>query len=177
MKRLIAVLAAALTPVLALAQEPPRAWPTGDAGTMSTVSVLDDSGVEVTGRLVRLDTSTIVVRVDDAERQFEASRVRRIDRRGDSLGNGLIIGAIVGAAVGAFTYGLADCPGDNRSGPCPRARTAMFLGTTGTYAALGAGIDALVAGRTTVYEAGPTASPSAQAPVARATALSLRLTW
>jgi hypothetical protein len=174
--RLLGVFASVAAPTLASAQEPLRGWPV-DVDTMSKVSILDDTGVEVTGRLVRLDDKTIVVRVDDVERQFEASRVRRIDRRGDSLRNGLIIGAIIGAAVGRITYGLADCPGARPTGPCPGARRAMFVGTTATYAALGAGIDALAQDRTVVYEAGPTASPSASTPIERLAAFNLRVTW
>ena len=94
------------------------------------------------------------------ERQFENARVARIQKRGDSLRNGAIIGAVVGVAMGIITAGISDCPGDHPGGGCPGSRAALFLVSTGVYSAIGTGIDALIPGRTTLYEA-PKAPPAA----------------
>ena len=133
-------------------------WPGLATAESSTVYVLDDTGAETSGTLLRLNPDWLVLRVGDTERRFDAARVRRIEKRGDSLRNGAVIGAIVGAAVGVLAAGISDCPGDDPGGSCPGFRAAGFLLSTGAYAAIGTGIDALVVGRTTLYEA-PAASP------------------
>jgi len=156
----LAILITALAPSAVCAQETAPSWPGLAASGLSTVYVRDDGGVETSGKLLRLNPDSLVLLVDGAERRFEAARVTRIQRSGDSLRNGAIIGAIVGVAVGIFTAGISDCPGDRPSGPCPGSRAALFLVSTGVYAAIGTGIDALIPGRTTLYEA-PKTSPSA----------------
>jgi hypothetical protein len=153
MKRCIAILVAALVPVPVGAQETTSNWPGLSPSGLSTVYVLDDAGVETSGRLLRLNPDSLVLLVGGAERRFEAARVTRIQKRGDSLRNGAVIGAIVGVALGLVSAGLSDCPGDNPGGACPGSRAALFLVSTGVYAAIGTGIDALVPGRTTLYEA------------------------
>jgi hypothetical protein len=161
MKRCIAILVATLVPVTVCAQDTPRGWPGLAPSGLSTIYVLDDTGVETSGRLLRLNPDSLVLIVDGgAERRFEAARVTRIQRRGDSLRNGALIGAIVGGAIGFVVGGFADCPGDNASGSCPGSRAAAVLVSTGVYAAIGTGIDALIPGRTTLYQA-PTVPPSA----------------
>jgi hypothetical protein len=97
----------------------------------------------------------LVIKVDGMERRFEGNRVRRVQKRGDSLRNGAVIGAIVGAAIGLLGSLIADCPGDDPGGPCPVARVGLFAASTAVYSAAGIGIDALIAGRTTLYESGP----------------------
>jgi hypothetical protein len=129
-----------------------------------------------------LNPDSIVILVDGAERRFEAARVTRIQRRGDSLRNGAIIGAVVGAAMGILTAGIADCPGDSPDGGCPGSRVALFVVSTGTYSAIGTGIDALIPGRTTLYEAPkarPTADQGGSAPFAfsRRAAVNVRVRW
>lgn len=49
--------------------------------------------------------------------------------------------------------GLSDCPGEETGGRCAAFRTVGLLLTAGTWTGLGAGMDALIAGRTTVYAA------------------------
>jgi hypothetical protein len=149
----LAILIAALTPGPAYAQDTSSSWPGLVSSRLSTVYVLDDSGVETSGKLLRLNPDSLVLLVAGAERRFEAARVARIQKRGDSLRNGAIIGAIVGVALGVITAGIADCPGDRPSGGCPGSRAALFLVSTGFYSAVGTGIDALIPGRTTLYEA------------------------
>ena len=155
----LAILIAALTPSGVCAQETSSSWPGLVSSRLSTVYVLDDTGVETSGKLLRLSPDSIVLLAGGAERRFETARVARIQKRGDSLRNGAIIGAVVGVALGIISAGISDCPGDNPGGGCPGSRAALFLVSTGVYSAIGTGIDALIPGRTTLYEA-PKAPPS-----------------
>jgi hypothetical protein len=135
------------------AQEPAQKWPGLVTSQLSTVYVRDDAGTETTGKLVRIDPDSIVILVDSHERRFDAARVTRVQKRGDSLKNGAIIGAIVGAVIGGISGGIADCPGSELN--CGGFRVAAIAISTGVYSAIGAGIDALVPGRTTLYAAPP----------------------
>ena len=182
MKRCILILSAALIPSGVCAQDTTTVWPAQTSSGLSTVYVRDDSGAETSGKLLHLNPDSIVILVDGAERRFEAARVTRIQRRGDSLRNGAIIGAVVGVAFGILTAGISDCPGDRAGGPCPGSRVALFLVSTGFYTAVGTGIDALIPGRTTLYEASkprPTADQGGSAPLAfsRRAAVNVRVRW
>lgn len=152
-------MALGLVPSAVRAQETASSWPGLVSSRLSTVYVLDTTGAETSGKLLRLNPDSVVLLVSGAERQFETARVARIQKRGDSLRNGAIIGAVVGVALGILTAGIADCPGDRTSDGCPGSRAALFLISTGVYSAIGTGIDALIPGRTTLYEA-PKAPPS-----------------
>lgn len=173
----VAILAATLVPTVGSAQGTAQSWPGLAAVEPSTVYVLDDTGAETSGRLLRLDPDSLVLLVGDTERRFEAARVRRIQKRGDSLRNGALIGAVVGAAFGLLGTRLADCPGNNPSGPCPGFRAGGLLLSVGTYAAIGAGIDALVVGRTTWYEAPAASRRAARMPPRGRAAFSMALRW
>jgi hypothetical protein len=120
---------------------------------LSTVYVVDDTGAETSGRLVHVSAHSLTVAAGGIERQFEATHVRRIDRRGDSVRNGALIGAIAGAVMGLAGAGLSDCPGRHPGGHCPGERAALVAVSTGAYAAAGTVIDACHVGRTTVYVA------------------------
>ena len=172
----IVVLALLLVPGAVYAQGTESTWPGLHWKTsgLPTVFVIDDAGAETMGKLVRFDPDAIVLMVDGTERRIEAARVRRIDKR-DSLRNGIIIGAVFGLATGVLTSGLADCPGS--SDECPAFRIAGPVVSTAFYAAVGAGIDALVAGRTAVYVAPVTSMQAARSTQGRQVALNLRLRW
>ena len=166
MKRCLALLIATLVPSALCAQDTAASWPGLASSGLSTVYVLDDTGVETSGKFLRLNPDALVLLVNGAERRFEAARVRRIQQRGDSLRNGALIGAIVGVAIGIVTAGISDCPGSNAGGSCPGSRATLFVVSTGVYAAIGTGIDALIPGRTTLYEAPPVPpSPARQGSV------------
>lgn len=177
MTRYIVILAAALVPGVVSAQGTAQSWPGLATAELSTVYVLDDTGVEASGRLLRLDPDSLVLLVGDTEHQFDAARVRRIEKRGDSLRNGAVIGAVVGAAMGLIAAGISDCPGADPGGSCPGARAAGFLLSTGVYAAVGTGIDALVVGRTTLYEAPAASLRSARMPHRGRAAVSMAVRW
>ena len=155
----IAILAFTVFPSTAIAQSMPSEWSGLRLSGLPTVYVLDDTGQETIGTLLRLETAALVLATDGTERRIEAARIRRIEKHGDSLKNGTIIGLVVGAVMGLITSGISDCPGDAPSGSCPGTRTAAFLVSTGVYTALGTGVDALITGRTLLYEA-PGSRPS-----------------
>jgi len=74
----LAFLIAALSPGVASAQEAASNWPGLASSQLSTVYVRDDSGAETSGKLLHLNSDSIVILVDGAERRFEAARVTRI---------------------------------------------------------------------------------------------------
>lgn len=148
------LLAVLFTPGVVSGQAVPG-WPGLDPGRLPTVYVLDDANQETAGRLLRLNPDSLVLLVDGTERRFEASRVKRLSRHGDSLKNGAYIGAVVGVVQGILAGGFADCVDDaGRVGSCgAAARVAFAAISTAIYAAIGAGIDALIPGRITLYDA------------------------
>jgi hypothetical protein len=64
-----------------------------------------------------------------------------------------LIGVAIGVALGLVTAGISDCIGDDPGGSCAGGRIALFAVSTGIYAAIGAGVDALIVGRTLVFDA------------------------
>ncbi len=127
------------------------------------VYVLDRTGEETKGRLVSLTGSAVVLQMDSATRSFNLTDVVRVDRQGDSLKNGAVIGAVIGGVVGILTAaGLADCPSPQSS--CPGARVAMPIISIGVWSAIGAGIDALIPGRTLLWKASAVSSIATRKP-------------
>ena len=160
MKRCLALLALTLVPTSVWAKDTLHNWSALNPSGLSTVYVLNDTGQETTGTLLRLDADSLVVLIDGREQRFEAARVKRLAKRGDSLKNGLYIGAIIGAALGGL---LADCSYQGRG--CGTGRRAGYAAVSvGFWAAVGGGIDALKQGRTTLYEAPASGSGSVPQP-------------
>lgn len=118
---------------------------------LPTVYVTDRTGQETRGKLVSFTESAIALEVNGATRTFTADEVSLIERRGDSLKNGTIIGLVFGGVAGVLAGGLADCS-EGRGG-CAGARVAGTLLAVGFYAAVGAGIDAAIPGRTRIWPA------------------------
>ena len=152
------VLVSALITMFAMSC-PEATWAQGSTrpglrvGELSTVFVRDQAGQETRGKLLRLDDSALVILVDGTPREFELSRVSRVQKRGDSLRNGALIGSAIGFGLGLLVAGEADCrtsSGYDNCGAGPR--TAFALMSTAVYGLMGAGIDALIQGRTTIYE-------------------------
>lgn len=142
----------------ASAQSQPSGEPSGynwegvRAKGLTTVFVRDTDGVSTTGKLLAFSPDALVLLVNGEERRLERSSVLRVQTR-DSLKNGTIIGAVAGVILGSITAGIADCTSGAGSNGCPGVRLAFLALSTATYAGLGAGIDALVPGRTTIYAA------------------------
>ena len=167
---LVALVALTASPATAAGQPALEHWEGLSPTALQTVFVRDSTGVETTGKLLALSSDSLTILVDGVERRFEAGDITRIQKR-DSLKNGTIAGAIVGVAMGLLSGGLADCSNQNRGNDCVGFRVGMLALSTGVYAGLGAGIDAMIPGRTTLYAAstwrGATAArrPSSLAPL------------
>ena len=142
-----------LIPATARAQESLGGWRGLNLSSLTTIYVTDDGGRRTEGKLLRFEPESLVMLVEGAEQRFDAAHVRRIDRRGDSLKNGALIGAGIGVVLGLVTAGIADCIGDDPGGGCAGGRVALFAVSTGIYAAIGTGVDALIVGRTRVFDA------------------------
>lgn len=149
-------------------------WPGTDTIGRTTIYLTDDTGAETTGRLIGLDEDSIALLVDGATERFPRERVSRLEKRGDSLLNGAIMGALIGGAFTALAAAFADCP-DARS-RCPGTRIAYGIGGAAVYGAIGAGIDALIPGRTTLYKAAADTSYGIETG-APGTQLSFRFRW
>jgi len=157
--RPLAVTLASLCLLAAPAQAQPSLdrWTGLDMGELQTIYVRDTAGTETAGRLLRLNPDSLVVLAGGVERRFELNEVVRVQKR-DSLRNGTLIGLAVGTAMGLLAGGISDCPGSDPGGSCAGARAATVAVSMGVYTALGAGVDALVRGRTTIYERHGTSS-------------------
>jgi len=164
-----------LAPMTVHAQEPLGGWRGLKASSLATIYVTDDAGRRTEGQLLRLDSDSLVMLVGDSEQRFDAARVRRIDKRGDSLKNGTLIGVALGVLFGSISSGISDCPGDDPGGDCTGFRVAAFAGALGIYTALGAGVDALIVGRTRVFDADHPGT--ARAIVPAGPQLALRVRW
>jgi hypothetical protein len=172
----IAALAALLfTPAVAQAQEALGGWPGLEPSSLDTVFVTDDAGRQTEGKLLRLDADSLVMLVDGMEQRFDKSRVVRIDKRGDSLKNGAWIGAALGVLFGSIAAGISDCPGDDPGGGCPGTRVTGFAVAMGLYTAVGIGIDAMIVGRTRVFEADRTGGAIRRIP--GGPQLAFRVSW
>jgi hypothetical protein len=115
-------------------------------GPGDSVSLLDASGEEFSGRIINLTPTELVVAVDGQPRTLQQSAVTRIrQRRGDSLRNGMWIGFGIGtglavAAVAAIAFDEYEDVGG----------AGWAAAAVGLYGAMGVGvgatIDALVCG-------------------------------
>ena len=116
-----------------------------------TVEMTDRTNRRLTGVVQGLGPSALTVKVDGRDQQWALADMRELWRRGDSLKNGALIGAAAGGAAGLIGgMGLASLF-ENEVGAGAGPLAAMTaLGALGGLAA-GAGIDALITGRTLVY--------------------------
>lgn len=167
MRRIAFALAAMLIPASVGAQSVPindglnlRALP--------TAFVLDDRGVETSGKLLRLDDAEVVLLIGNQQRHFDTQNIARVTRRGDSLKNGATAGLVVGLVLNALALAQSDWPRDS----------GWFLTfaalNTALYTAIGTAIDAAVPGRTTLYQAPSTRRPGAST---RHASIGLRFKW
>jgi hypothetical protein len=151
--RITALAALLMTPTVAQAQDAVGEWRGIDLASLDTVYVTEDGGRQTEGKLLRLDTDSLVMLVDGSEQRFDKGRVLRIEKRGDSLKNGTLIGLGLGLVFGSIAAGLSDCPGDDPGGDCTSFKVAGFATGVGIYTALGTAIDAMIVGRRRVFDA------------------------
>jgi hypothetical protein len=108
------------------------------------VYVTDPSGVEISGRLTALSPSSLSI---DGY-HFAPSTVAALERRGDPIWDGALYGAGAGLLLAAALN--RECEAETR-----RSCVLPFMIE---YGLLGAAIDALHVGRTTIFRAGLPAS-------------------
>jgi hypothetical protein len=127
--------------VIALAAASPAAAQDGFKDVWVTQA---DSGEVVRGRIVDLSTDSLSILTPDNRRvQLPLGRILRIEARGDSVKNGAIIGAAVMAGLSLFA-----CQGLDSGGAQCVTAAAVNIAFGG---AIGAGIDAMNGGRSTLY--------------------------
>jgi hypothetical protein len=127
----------------------PDSFDTLNLKELPTVYVTDLKGEETAGRLLGIDAASISLIVAGSVRAFQASALKKVERKGDSLLNGAVIGAFVGL-LNAMVATSEPCPGGHS--PCPGAHAMMVVVSIGGYAAIGAAIDAAIPGRTLLWK-------------------------
>ena len=115
-----------------------------------TVWITDSGGREEKTRVVGVSGNTVTIAIDDDIRRLVTAEIMRVSvRQSDPLINGALIGAGAAVASGLFlctrTEPWRNCRDD--IGPMLR------IGAIG--AGVGIGLDALIRGRRTIYEAAP----------------------
>jgi hypothetical protein len=114
-----------------------------------TVWITDSTGREEKTRIVGLSGDTVRTATGGGTRLFRTTEIVRARvRKTDSVVNGALIGAGVAVAAGLFLCRLTE-PWEI----CWNAGPLLQIGAVGAGA--GAGLDALIRGRTTIYEAVP----------------------
>lgn len=147
--RRIAVLGAVLVSAGsdALAQQSGQLDPASALTAGRTVWITDSSGREERMRIIGVSGNVVTAMVSEDTRQLSTTDIARVRvRHSDSVLNGALIGA--GAAVAA---GLYLC---NATEPWTNCRDdfAPMLRIGALGAGIGIGVDALIRGRTTIYE-------------------------
>lgn len=166
------LIVALLLPAAARAQgtpAPPLRMPEEVIVTQST------SGQELRGYLVELSPTTLAMLVEGKRVDVPIDRVLRIEGRNDPVKNGAVIGAVVTgvwAAIGCSVVYADGDGGGNRAAVC----ITGGLVYTGVGALIGAGIDALHKGRTTIYSK-PASVALAVAPKGKGARAQLKLSW
>jgi hypothetical protein len=131
----------------ALAQQSAQPGPASALTAGKTVWITDSSGREERMHIIGVAGNVVTAMVGEDTRQLSTTDIVRIRvRHSDSVLNGALIGA--GAAVAA---GLYLCTVTEPWANCRDDFAPMFrIGALG--AGIGIGVDALIRGRTTIYE-------------------------
>jgi hypothetical protein len=131
----------------AAAQIPDQSYQSnGKVKGFQIVYVTDALGSETKGKLLSWIGSEIVLETGDGSRTYKPGEAVRMDLRGDSLKNGALVGLGVGLAMGGLAAAGCDCGGGD---------AAIVVFSAAFYTFVGVGIDALVPGRTPLWNAGP----------------------
>jgi hypothetical protein len=124
----------------------------GNRSAVGDVYVSSTGGAEVRGQLLRIGPDTLTLLEQGSAHDIRLDDVVRIEARGDSVKNGAIIGAAVLAGWCALI-----CP-QGLDGYSGTQFWYILAINTALGAAVGAGIDGMHVGRTTIYQAGQPAS-------------------
>ena len=151
---------------------PAAAFAQGAASSLKTseevIVTQSASGEELRGFLVELTPTTLAMLVGGNRVEVPIERVLRIEGRNDSVRDGAAFGAAIGGGLAAL--GCTQALGSSRL--CVTA-TIFYVGIG---ALMGAGVDALHKGRTTIYSK-PAAVALAVAPIRNGAAAQLTLRW
>lgn len=139
-----AVVATTAVPAVAQAPAASNAWASGVGGE---VRVTGPDGQRTVGLFRGVDADTLRLLVVDQEVVVPRESIVKLERRGDSLWNGFLIGAAVGLVPAVVLAGEVEAGGGNVA--------AAIVAGVSVYGLIGAGIDAMHTGWTTVYEATP----------------------
>jgi hypothetical protein len=108
------------------------------------ISVTDQGGTKVKGRVVRISATSIDLLVNDGSRKWAASDVAWITQRRSHAGRGALIGLAAGAVSGVFLV-LADGECQNyHSEGCGREDVGWALFLAATFGGIGAGAGAAI---------------------------------
>ena len=136
----LAVAMATAAPLAAQDTSPIRVHPVG------AVYVRTTEGAERRGQLLRLGPDSLTILEQGTSHDIRWTDIARIDARGDSVKNGAIIGAVV---LGAWCALICPQGLDGYS----NGQFPYILGVNiALGAAVGAGIDGMHVGRTTIYQ-------------------------
>jgi hypothetical protein len=169
------ILFSVLTTSRVLAQTPAGATPILE-GTLTpgtTAWITDSTGREAKTRIVSLSDDIVTIAEANDIRHLRTAEVARVRvRDSDSVLNGALIGAGAAVASGLFLCRLTETWENCRDDVGPMFR----IGAIG--AGIGIGIDALIRGRKTIYEAsGATRLHAAPIVGRRAAGLQVSLTF
>ena len=114
------------------------------------ITVTDDAGREMTGRIAELSPSSLALVVGEQRRDLQATEIDTIrQRRGDSLANGAKWGFGVGASLGFMTaMAIANEEGVGDDAAIVVIAT-LFYGAVG--AGIGVGVDAMNSAEQVIY--------------------------
>ena len=126
---------------------------------LQRVFVLSNTGDEIQGHLLQLGTGVATILVNGTRRDFPLESILRIETRGDSIRNGALIGAAIGVVAGLLS---AQEVGGGAAVP-------FAVASAGVWSLMGAGVDAMIPGRTVIYRRPRTAAVAAGTPGAAMT--------
>ncbi len=133
-----------LTPELCIAQQ--SRWANlAEISPGQKLSVVDRHNQSVSGEFLRFSDTYIALRVNGREITIAREEVSRVTTKGQHRKRNVLIGLLVGAGVGA---GLGGGMMERESG-----YGGAVAGTTVGFAAIGAGVGALIPGSKVVYRA------------------------
>lgn len=155
----ILVAVCTVSPSRALAQGPSSDF-AGVASRVNagdTVSVTDDANRTVTGRLVRISESGLVVIVGGEPLEMDAVRVQRISRQVHRTTEGALLGLAFGFGQGAWWASRQGCSYTCFGKPAGELMIGAVFGAGG--AALGAAVGRAVHSQRVIFDRNQTAAP------------------
>jgi hypothetical protein len=110
------------------------------------LTVTTDAGIEVKGKLISASPDQIVLNLKGQPQQIPASKILRVQRKR----NGVLLGALIGMGAGILPAVMLSEYTSNEGGNSAAALVPIGLG-----AAIGIGVDALLAKNHTMYQRNP----------------------